>query len=544
MALGTRRTAQYLGAVALVTIVFTLAYNTGLSVWEGRSQPLYQSLEVVFQTFTTTGYGEDAPWSTLPMNLLVIAMQLSGIALVLAAVDVFAVPWLQDALAPAPPSEITAVQDHVVICGFSPRTDAFISELDARDREYVLLESDDELAADLYESGYRVVHGDPESAGALNRVGVESATTVVADVADDSNASIALAAADLDPTIEVITLVEEAGLAQYHDVAGATTTLSPRQLLGGHLAREVVTPVETIAESGVEISPDVQLVELTVRSGSDLAGHTFSDTGLGERSGVDVVGAWFDGEFQSPVGPDARLTDGTRLLVAGADEQLSALAEATTATVRRLTGDEIVVAGYGDSGQAAVDALHGDTSVTVLDIEDDEGVDVVGDARDPAVLERADIDDATALIVTVGDDTAAIFTTLIARELNPSLRIVVRANEEADVQKLYRAGADFVRSLATVSGRMLVSTVLEDEDVLSYDTRVNVVQLPAGALAGRTIVDADVRAATGCTVLAIVRDGQAITDFDPAAETIRVDDELVIAGTDEAVSRFERQFGR
>lgn len=73
MVLGTRRTVQYLGAVALVTIAFTLAYNTGLSVWEGRSQPLYQSLEVVFQTFTTTGYGEDAPWSTLPMNLLVIA---------------------------------------------------------------------------------------------------------------------------------------------------------------------------------------------------------------------------------------------------------------------------------------------------------------------------------------------------------------------------------------------------------------------------------------------------------------------------------------
>jgi K+/H+ antiporter YhaU regulatory subunit KhtT len=100
-----------------------------------------------------------------------------------------------------------------------------------------------------------------------------------------------------------------------------------------------------------------------------------------------------------------------------------------------------------------------------------------------------------------------------------------------------------VQSLATVSGRMLASTVFDDEEVLAYDKRINVVRLPAGDLTGSTIVDERVRSETGSTVVAVVRDGERITDFDPATFTFETDDEVIIAGTDEATTRFERRFG-
>src|SRR6056297_3470646 len=94
----SRRTTYYLALVFVTTLVFTGVYNVGMAVWEGRPQPLYRSLEVVIQSFTTTGYGEDAPWQTPQMNLLAILMQLAGIGLILTAVDIVAVPWLRDAL--------------------------------------------------------------------------------------------------------------------------------------------------------------------------------------------------------------------------------------------------------------------------------------------------------------------------------------------------------------------------------------------------------------------------------------------------------------
>ena len=122
--------------------------------------------------------------------------------------------------------------------------------------------------------------------------------------------------------------------------------------------------------------------------------------------------------------------------------------------------------GYGDSGRAAAAALDDSgAELTVLDVATAPDVDVMGDTRDPETLDAAGIESASALIVAVGDDTTAIFVTLIARELNPDLHVVVRANEGDDVQKLYRAGGDYVQSLATISGRMLASTVFEDEEV-------------------------------------------------------------------------------
>jgi len=180
--------------------------------------------------------------------------------------------------------------------------------------------------------------------------------------------------------------------------------------------------------------------------------------------------------------------------------------------------------------------------VTVLDSADKDGVDIVGDARDPTAIRDAGIDDASAVIVTLDDDTTAVFATLVARDLNPSVDIIVRANDAENVQKLYRAGADYVQSLATVSGRMLASTVFEDEEVLAVDRQIDVVKLPAGRLAERTVVDADVRSRTGCTVLAAVRDGETITEFDPASFTFQEGDEVVLAGTDESVRSFEAQF--
>ena len=556
MPLRTRRTVYYLALVVATTLLFTLVYNVGMAVWEGRPQPLYRSLEVVIQSFTTTGYGEDAPWRTPQMNLLAITMQLTGIGLILTAVDVFAVPWLRDALSPTAPESVDGLREHVIICGHTPRTEAFVTELDARERAYVFVEADEERAGRLHEDGYRVVHGDPESTDTLRAAGIESARAVVADAADDTNASIALSARDARADVRVITLVDDASLARYHRAAGADEVLSPRQILGSSLARQVPTTVTTDVMDGVGSGEgggstvalpngnDFELVELTVAEDSDLHGKTFGEARLRERFGVNVIGAWFDGDFETPVRVDERLAARTRLLVAGESTQVEALQEATASAVRQFGPQRIVVAGFGDSGHAVADTLADSRAeVTVLDVEAADDVDVVGDARDPETLDTARIGDASALIVTVGDDTTAIFVTLIARELNPNLYIVVRANEEDDVQKLYRAGGDYVQSLATVSGRMLASTVFEDEEVLAYDKQINVVRLPAGSLVGSTIVDERVRTETGCTVVAIVRDGETITDFHPERFTFEAGDEVVIAGTDEATTEFERQFG-
>lgn len=543
MQLPSRRTVSYFALVLATTLVFTGVYNAGMTIWENRPQPLYQSLEVVIQSFTTTGYGEDAPWQTPQMNLLAILMQVTGIGLILTAVDVFAVPWLRDALTPSAPEIASESEDHVVICDYTPRTDAFIAELDARDRNYVLVESDPDTARDLHQADYRVIEGDAEVTETLANAHLESAMCVVVDATDDRSASIVLAVRDASSDVRVITLVEDADLAQYHDAAGADDVLSPRQLLGVSLAEHTPTAVTTEIDDSITIGEDFELVELTVGEDSDLAHTTFAEAALWDRFSVNVIGAWFDSDFKTPVDLEDELEPRTRLLVAGEPDHVESLREATTSTIRGFAAQRIILAGFGDSGRAAYDLLsESEARLTVLDIEQTDQVDVVGDARNPTVLEEAGIRNADALVLTVADDTTAIFTTLIARELNPDLRIIVRANEKEDVEKLYRAGADYVQSLATVSGRMLASTMFEDEEVLTYETQVNVVRLPASGLEGTTVADEEVRTKTGCTVVAVVRNGETITGFDSTEFTFEADDKVVITGTDEAITRFEQRF--
>ena len=538
-----RRTVYYLVGVAVTTVVFTALYNVGMATLENRPQPFYRSLEVVFQTFTTTGYGEDAGWDTLWMNLLVILMQLTAIGLILAAVDVFVGPWLRQSLVPSPPNQYQELRGHVVICGYTPRTDAFIRELDARDREYILVVDDTDAATELQKEGYQVLLGDPEATETLDNAAITDAIALVADEADDTNASIVLSAREVCPAIQIVTLVEDASLTRYHRAAGADDVLSPRQLLGKSLSRQVPTVVTADIKEGVPIDQDLELAELTIDSDSDFSGGTFRESGLRDRFGVNVIGAWFNGDFETPVDPDAVLTRGTRLLVAGEPAQVASLQQETTSSVRAFGPQRILLAGYGDSGQAAFELLsESGTDVTTLDLTGGADVDITGDASDPDVLREAGVADATALLVTVGDDTTAIFTTLIAHELNPELHIIVRANDHADVQKLYRAGADYVQSLATVSGRMLASTVFEDEAVLAYDRQFTVVRLPADGLVGSTLVDESVRTVTECTVMGIIRDDTTITAFDPAAFTFEPGDEVIVAGTDDAVTRFEQRF--
>ncbi|NYT06963.1 MAG: potassium transporter TrkA, partial [Methanomicrobiales archaeon] len=87
---------------------------------------------------------------------------------------------------------------------------------------------------------------------------------------------------------------------------------------------------------------------------------------------------------------------------------------------------------------------------------------VLGNAEDEAALREAHIEDAKFFIIALNDDDLNIFTTLIARDLNPGLRILARANEPASVPKLYRAGADYVALLPSIGGQVIGGVVLSD----------------------------------------------------------------------------------
>jgi Trk K+ transport system NAD-binding subunit len=537
-----RRTVYYSLLLTGIMLVYAVLYNHGMRIYEGENLSFLHSLQVVVETFTTTGFGSDAPWNSPEMNALVIVMDLTGVALIFMALPVLAFPLLEDVLSTTVPKSVeNGIDDHVVICSYTPRAEALIAELESWDVDYVIVESDRDRATELYEDQYRVIHEDPESVTGLEKAELTSARALVADVSDQVDASIVLTAQEVAEDVPIISVVEEPDRTAYHRLAGADEVLSPRPLLGESLASKVTTSVTADLGEAVEIGDDFEIAELPIHRGSRLVGTTLAESGIREHAGVNVIGAWFRGEFETPPSPDATLTNGTVLLVTGREDQLEQLKELTLSEVRRFDRGKTVVIGYGQVGRTITSALEdADLPYAVVDRTEMEDIDVVGDAIEPETLREAGIDDARSAILALPDDTTAEFATLVIRDVSPQTEIIARAEETESVQKMYRAGADYVLSLATVSGRMIASTILEDEDVLSLDQQVEVVRTHAPKLVGQTIGDALVRSKTGCTVVGVERDGTVITDVGPDLR-VEAGDELVIAGTDDGIRRFNEQ---
>ncbi|WP_231186938.1 NAD-binding protein [Haladaptatus sp. DYF46] len=534
-----RRAFLYLASFAGVLVLYTFAYMWGMAMFEDTPRTVLQAFSVVIETFTTTGYGVDADkWTTPQMRLLMVTMQISGVILIFMALPVFVAPWVQEALRVSPPTTLDDVEDHIVICGYSPRAETLIDEFRSWDREYVVVVRDREEALDLYERNITVVHGDPESADTLRNVHVEDADAVVADATDEQNASIALAVREVSDTVRVITLVENPDLTNYLQYAGSDQVISPRHLLGHSLAEKVTASVTADLGETVTIGEDFEIVELSIQAGSEIDGTRLDESGIREQTGASIIGLWRRGEFQSSPSPEAELDGNTILLAAGREAQLERLKEMTLSEGRGPIRGSVIVAGYGEVGSTVEEAMESKSMrTTVVDKDDKEGVDVLGDVTDESVLQEAGVKYANALILALADDTTTIFATLIARELAPGVEIVARANETDNIGKLYSAGADYVLALETVSGRMLASTILEGEEIISPDKQIEILRTTAPRLTGQTLRDAAVRTRTGCTVIAVERDGEVITDLGPDF-VIRGDDQLIIAGTDDDTNEF------
>ncbi|MFB6169511.1 MAG: TrkA family potassium uptake protein [Haloarculaceae archaeon] len=533
----TRRIAYYLLGLVGVMVLYTFIYMAGMAYLEGEPRSFTDALLVVVETFTTTGFGEDAPWIHPLMDLLMVAMQFTGVGFIFLALPVFVAPLIQARLSTAAPTSIEDVAGHVVICGYSSRGEALIDELSGEVRA-VLLERDRERAADLHKAGHDVVHGDPESVEALAGVCAADATAIVADVDDEVNASIALAADQVAPETKMITFVENGAVADYHRYAGADHVFSPRQLIGESLAAKVTAGVSTELGDAIEIGEDFEIVELPVQAGAALDGVTVAESNVREQTGANIIGAWFRGEFVTPPAPDAYIDRETILLVAGREEQLSALKAMTLSEERRRRPGPVIIGGHGVVGRTIEDAVADSGLPTVtVDRQELSGVDVVGDVTDEETLRRAGIEDASTVILAVADDTTAVFATLVVHELNPDVEIIARADTVESVRKLYQAGVDYVLSLATVSGRMLASTILGDE-VLSFDRQIELLRTEPGSLAGQRLADSDVRSRTGCTVIAVERDDEVRTDVGPDFVP-EPGDALVVAGTDDAINEFK-----
>jgi voltage-gated potassium channel len=94
---------------------------------------------------------------------------------------------------------------------------------------------------------------------------------------------------------------------------------------------------------------------------------------------------------------------------------------------------------------------------------------IEGDATEDEILLEAGIANANALVVTLPADADNLFVVMSARQLNPKLRIISRANNTADEIKIKRAGADHVVIPERIGG-FYMATLVNKPDLVEFFT--------------------------------------------------------------------------
>jgi voltage-gated potassium channel len=222
--------------------------------------------------------------------------------------------------------------------------------------------------------------------------------------------------------------------------------------------------------------------------------------------------------------------------------------------------DHFIVCGFGRVGQQTCRQLSQEGCIFVV-IDNEDGriariesagyLYVRGDASDDAVLRRAGIARARALLTAVQTDAGNVYITLSARALNPRLFIVARAATSEAEHKLTIAGANRVISPYILGGRSMAGhalrpAVMDFLDVLvhSDDLEMWLEEVKIGSnsvLAGVPLGEAHLRDTVGITVLAVRRaDGQMLVN-PPGDVVLCPGDTLIALGARSDLERAERE---
>lgn len=136
--------------------------------------------------------------------------------------------------------------------------------------------------------------------------------------------------------------------------------------------------------------------------------------------------------------------------------------------------DHVIVAGYGDAARCLVRVLAGSGIPYVIttlspvgaDEAQSEGLPVVrGDASKPFLLRHVGIDNAKMMVIADDNPAMAHRITSVARQINPTMRIVVRTRYIEEVSELAHAGADTVIAEELESIVQLFGEVLRDYQI-------------------------------------------------------------------------------
>ncbi|HXG56958.1 MAG TPA: potassium channel protein [Vicinamibacterales bacterium] len=321
--------------LSLVMLAFVITGGTtGYVLIEGWSA--WDALYMTMISITTAGYREVHPLSR-GGQLFTMLVLTFGVATVLYTFSTFMARLVEGDLQSRwirrrRSRMLDQLQDHFIICGFGRMGRIIADEFARQSVPFVIIEKDEARVAEALAAGYLAVEADASSEQVLGRVRIAEARGLIAAVSTDAeNVYAVLTARLLGPNLFIIGRAETADAKSKLLRAGADRVISPYHIGGLQLAQTALRPavVDFVQLATTSENLDLNMEQVRIAEGAELAGRSLVECGLRQRFGVVVVAIQrADGHMEFNPEPEASMQPGDHLVVLGRTDSLRELATA------------------------------------------------------------------------------------------------------------------------------------------------------------------------------------------------------------------------
>lgn len=437
----------------------------------------------------------------------------------------------------------------IIILGAGQVGGTLAENLANEENDITVVDQDHERLRDLQDRiDIRTVQGMAAFPAVLRQAGADDADMLVAVTnSDEVNMTACQIAYSLFRTPTKIARIRQSAYYNHeelfhNDSIPVDVIISPEQVVTDYIHRLIEQPG---ALQVVDFADGlVQLVAVKAFYGGPLVGHELRDM----REHIPNVDTRVAAIFRrgKPIMPEGNTlieADDEVFLIAAKKDIRHVMSE-----LRRLDSDykRIIIAGGGNIGMRLAETIENDYNLKVIDhnlerchfLSQNLNRALVfhGNASDQDLLLAENIEDTDVFCALTDDDEANVMSAMLAKRLG-ARKVMALINNPAYVDLVQGGEIDVAISPQISTTSSLLRHVRRGDIVNVYSLRRGAAEAieaiahgdaMSSKVVGRTI--RQIKLPPGCTIGAIVRQGQAIIDHDSVK--IESDDHLVLFLTD------------
>ncbi len=222
-------------------------------------------------------------------------------------------------------AKINKLRNHFIICGAKETGEHAINMFNQSGESFIVIDQDETIIDKLISSNTLAIMGESTSEDILKSAQIERAKGVLLALPRDiDNVFAALTAKDLNPSINIVSIVYEEEAEKKLIRAGVSKTINPNNIGGSRMASLLLKPnvisfFDVITKIG-DYKLDVE--EVLIEAKSELDNKTLTEAEIPRKTGLKVL-AIKSGENMQ-LNPDGKrlLNADDIMIVIGAQEQI------------------------------------------------------------------------------------------------------------------------------------------------------------------------------------------------------------------------------